>query len=752
MSLPPAFVLKEGWLLKLGGQVKRWKKRWFKLNGESLLYQKGPDSSEPLNVLPLGGAEVQTLDEAIYGKKNVFGVTVKGRKRQYVIQGASDAEAQEWLRFILQVTEIAPEPDLKSPSGLSSLMPIPSANPSTDPEDLADSLASTNLASAEEGKEGERESTHSRNSTVGELPEFPEGDNERLERTGSVCTQIAKNEYEYSDSDSDNASALSLDSETEEEHETDTAMDARESELQHSQRPEPHNDFVSAQDEIKMVEDESVVRSGFLFKVGANVKSWKRRFFVLRGFRLQYYVSHDWQNEQMLGEVHLVGAIAHHVDDKLFDRTFMFSVEQQVAERRMYYFMAANEDDRMNWMQAIKEKHAFSQLAPSIKVFEIKMTMNPDEKALAAVSTGLKVDQISLKGKSKGIKGTVSKQKRRFVDSQFDLDLTYITDRIIAMGFPSHGAESMYRNSSTDVVNFFNTRHKDHYKVYNLCSERKYDHALFDGKVSWFPFDDHNVCAFQDIAYFCKDVAMFLAKHPKNVAAIHCKAGKGRTGLMISIFLLYCGEWNTAPEALSYYGFARTHDQKGVTIPSQKRWVNYFGDYMAMSKRGESLPPPSRWLVHQIRFSKKAPSFNGFMIQNHGTKWRSKAKKGEMKGIEDMAQSKAVEYTTCISAITKGVEVEFQEPVSCLMDIYMEFSKKSTMGSKQKVMSFWLHTSFLPPEEGGLATVKLVKKKHKEKSMNICEIDKATKFGNDFEVEIIFKRDPNQEGVKNFPY
>jgi len=261
------------------------------------------------------------------------------------------------------------------------------------------------------------------------------------------------------------------------------------------------------------------------------------------------------------------------------------------------------------------------------------------------------------------------------------------------------------------------------------------------------------VCAFQDIAYFCKDVAMFLSEHPKNVAAIHCKAGKGRTGLMISIFLLYCGEWNTAPEALSYYGFARTHDQKGVTIPSQKRWVNYFGEYMAMSKRGETLPEPSRWLVHQIRFSKKAPSFNGFTILNHGTKWRSKAKKGEMKGIEDMHEAKGIEYTTCISSITKGVEIEFKEPVSCLMDIYFEFTKKSTMGSKQKVMSFWLHTSFLPPvEDGCMSTVKLVKKKHKEKSMRICEIDKATKYSSDFEVEISFKKDPNQEGVETFPY
>lgn len=45
----------------------------------------------------------------------------------------------------------------------------------------------------------------------------------------------------------------------------------------------------------------------------------------------------------------------------------------------------------------------------------------------------------------------VSKSKLRFKDDGFDLDLTYITKNVIAMGFPSHGTEAAYRNPMTEV-------------------------------------------------------------------------------------------------------------------------------------------------------------------------------------------------------------------------------------------------------------------------------------------------------------
>ncbi len=83
----------------------------------------------------------------------------------------------------------------------------------------------------------------------------------------------------------------------------------------------------------------------------------------------------------------------------------------------------------------------------------------------------------------------------------------------------------------------------------------------------------------------------------------------GRTGLMITVFLLYCGEWKTADEALRYYAFARTQNQKGVTIASQIRWVYYFEKYMKVSREGGQLPAAERLTLTKIVFSKKTPQW-----------------------------------------------------------------------------------------------------------------------------------------------
>jgi phosphatidylinositol-3,4,5-trisphosphate 3-phosphatase and dual-specificity protein phosphatase PTEN len=145
----------------------------------------------------------------------------------------------------------------------------------------------------------------------------------------------------------------------------------------------------------------------------------------------------------------------------------------------------------------------------------------------------------------RSIRTVVSQKKKRFKFGEYDLDLTYITPRIIAMGaprnfrvspfgrvspcclgFPSSGTEGIYRNPLPEVQRFFAEFHPGKFMIFNLCSEREYAAEEFGGRVQRFPFDDHNPCPLEMIADFCKAVDDWLSADKDNVVAVHCKAGK----------------------------------------------------------------------------------------------------------------------------------------------------------------------------------------------------------------------------------
>ena len=156
-------------------------------------------------------------------------------------------------------------------------------------------------------------------------------------------------------------------------------------------------------------------------------------------------------------------------------------------------------------------------------------------------------------------RGKVSGNRRRWQDGKYDLDLSYITPRCIAMAFPAEDvvgqfsvvirnrcekraesscqtargrtmhalpyAHAMHATSVcliprrlATVKKFLDERHGGRYRVFNLCAEKTYAASKFDGKVTWIPCVDHHPPTLHQMKNFVYRVNKWLLLHPDNVA------------------------------------------------------------------------------------------------------------------------------------------------------------------------------------------------------------------------------------------
>eukprot|EP01117_Protostelium_nocturnum_P006274 TRINITY_DN2264_c0_g1_i1.p1 TRINITY_DN2264_c0_g1~~TRINITY_DN2264_c0_g1_i1.p1 ORF type:complete len:659 (-),score=180.26 TRINITY_DN2264_c0_g1_i1:185-2161(-) len=338
------------------------------------------------------------------------------------------------------------------------------------------------------------------------------------------------------------------------------------------------------------------------------------------------------------------------------------------------------------------------------------------------------------------LRGAVSKKKRRYQKDGFDLDLSYITPKIIAMGFPSDNMEGVYRNPWRKVLEFLDSKHKDHYKIYNLCSERSYDIERFYSRVECFPFDDHNAPPFDLIHRFCENAKQWIDADPENIIVVHCKAGKGRTGVMICTYLLFDNVWKTADESLNFYAAMRTFNQKGVTIPSQLRYIRYFATMTGQPNPKFEINSPTL-ILNSIEFNTLpkivSPVDVRFSVSVGKTMIYTRRGPGEIlqgrvltsvKGNQSFDLPDVAD--TSLKSDTALLFKDLQLPVQG--DVKFDFFDKNN----EKLFSFWINTYFI---------------KNNTMELNKSELDKANKdrshksFEENFKVRANFS--PLTEGA-----
>ncbi|KPI83877.1 putative tyrosine phosphatase isoform [Leptomonas seymouri] len=206
------------------------------------------------------------------------------------------------------------------------------------------------------------------------------------------------------------------------------------------------------------------------------------------------------------------------------------------------------------------------------------------------------IARITVIQMSRALRVFCASDRRCYIAEGVVLDLAYITRNVLAMGWPARGTEAFYRNPWEEVVRFLQRKYaRLSYHVITLCSERST--APFPLQ-SVYCVDDHNPAELEHMIAFCCEVADYVMADPYNrVVAVHCKGGKGRTGMMICAYLMYCGLCRSAEKAFRHFSLMRSRvgytKLQGVQTPSQARYVRYF-DRLINEQPGMVIPSRPR--------------------------------------------------------------------------------------------------------------------------------------------------------------
>lgn len=271
-----------------------------------------------------------------------------------------------------------------------------------------------------------------------------------------------------------------------------------------------------------------------------------------------------------------------------------------------------------------------------------------------------------------------SRDKIRFQEEGFDLDLSYITDKIIALAFPF--SFSFTGNSVEEVKLFFEARHSNNYKMYNLCKEETYGEDTFF-RQGYFPMADHETADMKQIIAFCQDAKDFLEEKNEHVIGVHCKAGKGRTGLLICCLLMYIEFVTNSQDAMRYFGLMRTAKGRSVKIPSQIRYINYFETLLRQNKLTDFEPRKVTLKKIKLYGIPNFAIFGGctpyFKMKNEELEFSYK----EVNALKSFKNEGVVEF--------------FDINLKLQGDCRFAFFHKTTI-YKDKMFKFWLNTFFIP--------------------------------------------------------
>jgi hypothetical protein len=151
------------------------------------------------------------------------------------------------------------------------------------------------------------------------------------------------------------------------------------------------------------------------------------------------------------------------------------------------------------------------------------------------------------------------------------MDLTYVADRLIAMGFPGR----FPHNPIDGMAQRLHGSHPGRFMIWNI-SEESYDYGKFDGQVMQHQCPGYPAPPLGMLFSICRSMENWLNADSENIAVVHCWTGKGRTNTVLACFLAWVGAFCSPQHALQHLCEVRDMKMDQAVIASQNRTLVCF--------------------------------------------------------------------------------------------------------------------------------------------------------------------------------
>ncbi|XP_077290561.1 focal adhesion protein tensin isoform X2 [Arctopsyche grandis] len=180
------------------------------------------------------------------------------------------------------------------------------------------------------------------------------------------------------------------------------------------------------------------------------------------------------------------------------------------------------------------------------------------------------------------------------MQNQGQMELSYVTERILALWLPGVGNTNAGKSSrEREAAQMLHTKHGQNYMIFNLSERRQDVVQEHGGRVCDLSWKRGLAPPLEGLCSLCKKVEHWLAENPNHIAVLRSCGNRERLTVAVSSFLQYSSICARQEQAVDRFAMRRFLDTSASFVnvaPSHRRYVEYFAGLLAGSIKVNASP------------------------------------------------------------------------------------------------------------------------------------------------------------------